>query len=255
MENENADYFYSWKNEDGDVIASSKEIQNLQEGLYIVEVTDAFGCFSVEEIYIEPNAPLFIEILEDTRIKLGEDYQLQLLTNADLSTSTITWKADETLSCTDCLNPIAKPTETTVYFATITTAAGCSAEAIVKVWVEKPKEVFIPNAFSPNNDGMNDVLTIYGGKDVVQVKAFKVVNRWGEVVFSNEDFAVNDETQGWRGYLGNRIAASGVYVYFAEIEFLDGTTEIFKGDVTITCLLYTSPSPRDRTRSRMPSSA
>ena len=234
MENENADYFYSWKNEDGDVIASSKEIQNLQEGLYIVEVTDAFGCSSIEEIYIEPNAPLYIEILEDTRIKLGEDYQLQVLTNADLSTSTITWEADETLSCIDCMTPTAKPTETTVYFATVTTAAGCTAKAIVKVWVEKPKEVFIPNAFSPNNDGMNDVLTIYGGKDVVKVKAFKIVNRWGEVVFSNEDFNVNDETQGWKGYFKSKIAVSGVYVYFAEIEFLDGTTEVFKGDVTIT---------------------
>ena len=234
MENENADYFYAWKNEDGDVIASSKEIQNLQEGLYIVEVTDAFGCSSVEEIYIEPNAPLFIEILEETRIQLGDDYELQAITNADLSTSTITWETDETLSCTDCLNPTIQPTESTVYFVTVTTSAGCTAKAFVKIWVEKTKDIFIPNAFSPNNDGMNDVLTIYGGQDVASVKAFKVVNRWGEVVFSNENFPVNDETQGWRGYLGSKIAASGVYVYFAEIEFIDGSTELFKGDVTIT---------------------
>ena len=232
MENPNAPYFYAWKNDDNETIANTSEIQNLQEGLYFVEVTDAFGCMVAEEIYIEAFAPLQLEILEETTIELGEDYKLQVVTNS--INATFSWKDDGTLSCTDCMNPTVQPIRTTTYQVRITTAEGCTADAHVTIYVNNAKKVFVPNAFSPNNDGLNDIFSIYGGDDVSKVKTFQVFDRWGTVVYANDDFQVNDESAGWDGTIGNKTVTTGVFIYFAEIEFIDGRTEIFKGDVTAT---------------------
>ena len=100
------------------------------------------------------------------------------------------------------------------------------------IQVEKPRHVFVPNAFSPDNDGNNDTFTIYGGDDVAKIKNFKVFDRWGAVVFSNADFQANDETQGWNGKVDKKNNTGNVFIYFAEIEFIDGRVEIYKGDVT-----------------------
>ncbi|MFK8006705.1 MAG: gliding motility-associated C-terminal domain-containing protein [Saprospiraceae bacterium] len=225
-------YSYVWKNANNETVASSDEVKNLSEGLYYVEVTNAYGCSVSEEVYIEANAPILVEILEPTTVQLGDEYRLQVVTN--YTNATFAWEADESLSCLDCMTPTILPTQTTTYFLTVTTAEGCSVEAHVTIQVEKPRNVFVPNAFSPNNDGNNDTFTIYGGDDVVKIKNFQVFDRWGAVVFSNTDFQVNDETQGWNGKVNNKKNAGNVFIYFAEIEFLDGRIEVYKGDVTAT---------------------
>ncbi len=223
-------YSYTWKNADHETIAHSDEVKNLPEGLYYVEVTDAYGCTVSEEVYIEAEAPILVEILEPTIIELGEEYRLQVVTN--YPNATFTWEADESLSCTDCMTPTVLPTQTTTYFLTVTTAEGCSVKAHVTIQVEKPRHVFVPNAFTPNNDGNNDTFTIYGGDDVAKIKNFQVFDRWGAVVFSNADFQANDETQGWNGKISDKKNTGNVFIYFAEIEFIDGRVEIYKGDVT-----------------------
>ncbi|MFK7774582.1 MAG: gliding motility-associated C-terminal domain-containing protein [Saprospiraceae bacterium] len=225
-------YSYVWKNANNEIIASSEEVKNLPEGLYYVEVTDTYGCSVSEEIYIEAEAPILVEILESTTVQLGDEYRLQVVTN--YTNATFSWEADESLSCLDCMAPTILPTQTTTYFLTVTTAEGCSVKAHVTIQVEKSRNVFVPNAFSPNNDGNNDTFTIYGGDDVVKIKNFQVFDRWGAVVFSNSDFQANDETQGWNGKINNKKNAGNVFIYFAEIEFLDGRVEVYKGDVTAT---------------------
>ena len=232
MNDPSASYSYAWKNADNEIIAQSDEVKNLMEGLYYVEVTNAYGCSVSEEIYIEADAPILVEILEPTTIQLGDEYRLQVITN--YTNATFSWEADESLSCLNCMTPTILPTQTTTYFLTVTTAEGCSAKADVTIQVEKPRHVFVPNAFSPNNDGNNDTFTIYGGGDVVKIKNLQVFDRWGAVVFSNADFQANDETQGWNGKVNNKKNAGNVFIYFAEIEFLDGRVEVYKGDVTAT---------------------
>lgn len=227
-----ASYSYVWKNAADETIANSDEVKNLPEGLYYVEVTDAYGCSVSEEIYIEAEAPILVEILEPATVQLGDEYRLQVITN--YTNATFSWEADESLSCLDCMDPTILPTQTTTYFLTVTTAEGCSAKAHVTIQVEKPRNVYVPNAFSPNNDGNNDTFTVYGGDDVVKIKNFQVFDRWGAVVFSNSDFDANDETQGWNGKVGNKKNTGNVFIYFAEIEFLDGRVEVYKGDVTAT---------------------
>ncbi|NJN34713.1 MAG: hypothetical protein HC817_11145 [Saprospiraceae bacterium] len=103
-----------------------------------------------------------------------------------------------------------------------------SASSTSNVIFENCHEVFIPNIFSPNGDNINDVLVV-SGSDIRRVLRFAIFSRWGNMVFTQNDFEANNALFGWTG--GN--VTPGVYTYFAEIEFIDGKIEIIGGDVTL----------------------
>jgi len=94
--------------------------------------------------------------------------------------------------------------------------------------------VFIPNTFSPNGDGLNDIFLIMADeKQVESVSEFHIFDRWGNCLFANEKFMVNDPAQGWDGTFNNREMNNGVFVYYAVLKLVDGTTRMYKGDITI----------------------
>ena len=93
--------------------------------------------------------------------------------------------------------------------------------------------VNIPNAFTPNKDGRNDVFYVLGGKDVQTVMEFSIFNRWGGKIFQVKNAAPNDPGQGWDGMYMGKDAEPGTYVYFIKIAFNDGRTESFKGTITL----------------------
>ncbi len=93
--------------------------------------------------------------------------------------------------------------------------------------------VFIPNVFSPNDDGKNDYFMIYGGPDVKIVQEFKIYDRWGSNLFSAVNIATNDEEAGWDGIYKGAKVGPGVYVYFVKIEFFDGQVKVRNGTITI----------------------
>lgn len=74
---------------------------------------------------------------------------------------------------------------------------------------------------------------IYGGADVARIKQWIIYDRWGEKVFEARDFAPNDVNFAWDGRLRNQKGHNDVYVWTAEIQFIDGETERFNGDITL----------------------
>ena len=94
-------------------------------------------------------------------------------------------------------------------------------------------EAFIPNAFSPNDDGINDYFTILGDSDISIINHFAIADRWGTIVFQKNNFQSNDDNFGWNGKFKGDFLPTGVYIYMAEITFRDGTTSIISGDVTL----------------------
>jgi gliding motility-associated-like protein len=93
--------------------------------------------------------------------------------------------------------------------------------------------VFVPTAFSPNNDSYNDILMILGSQVVKNIKRFQIYDRWGEQVFAKANFKPDDPNFAWDGRHKGRDALPGVYVYYIDIEYMDNTTEIIEGDVTL----------------------
>jgi len=106
------------------------------------------------------------------------------------------------------------------------------------------RRVYVPNIFSPNGDGLNDLFTIFTSTDALSVNTLQIFDRWGERVYqSPTNFIPNIDTggtpsgqinHGWDGTINGQIAPNAVYVYMAEITFIDGKTEVFTGDLTLS---------------------
>ncbi len=144
-----------------------------------------------------------------------------------------TWRPTTGLSCTDCPQPIASPKFNTKYIVQYVDSNGCRNTNTVQVIVLcKNANVFIPNTFSPNGDGSNDVFYVRG-RGLDRVKSLRIFNRWGEVVFEKRDFAVNDASVGWDGrYKGTRLTPD-VYVYQVEVFCENSEVIRFNGNVAL----------------------
>ena len=94
-------------------------------------------------------------------------------------------------------------------------------------------KVYLPNSFTPNWDGDNDVFKIFSGASVSKINAFRIFNRWGGVAFEVTDSPVNDTVYGWDGKTNGEVAQSGVYVWKAEVRFVDGVVKLLSGSVTV----------------------
>ena len=93
-------------------------------------------------------------------------------------------------------------------------------------------EVFIPNAFSPDGDGINDLLLVQG-VGIKLIKSFRIFSRWGELVFEKSNFYPGDRSAGWDGKVRGKMATPDVFVYICEAICEKGTPAIFKGNVAI----------------------
>jgi gliding motility-associated-like protein len=147
--------------------------------------------------------------------------------------SRIEWKPDTTLGCWDCFQPNASPMYTTTYYATGYNEFGCAASDSVTVFVRcNGSLVFIPNTFTPNGDGRNDYF-YPRGRGISMMTAFRVFNRWGELLFERRNVPLNDERGGWDGTYQGRALPPDVYVYTMQSTCSTGEILNWKGDVTI----------------------
>lgn len=224
---------YSFNNEP---FTSTTQYPNLGAGSYTLTAEDANGCQWDTTIVLQEGIEMQIDLGEDDHILLGESVHLDPIINfPEDSIASIDWTNQDLLLCPDCLDPLTTAlVNTTTFLLTITDNNGCTAFDDITIFVDKNRRVYIPNAFSPNADGINDMFMIYSGSDVANVKRFFVFDRWGEAVLERFNFNTNDPDFGWNGTYRGRSLNPGVFVYMAEIEFVDGQVEIFSGEVMLT---------------------
>ena len=94
-------------------------------------------------------------------------------------------------------------------------------------------QVYIPNAFSPNDDGVNDTFTIFGDQDLVMIKSLRIFNRWGGLVFIGEEQLPNDASNAWNGNTGSGPSPNGIYIYTMSLLMADGVLRNRKGAITL----------------------
>ncbi|MBK7407770.1 MAG: gliding motility-associated C-terminal domain-containing protein [Saprospirales bacterium] len=192
----------------------------LTSGSYTLTVQDANGCTANTTGTLTAALIPAVYVGEDLTLMLGESQPIQVIINLDPQTSS--WSPAYGLSCVDCLAPVAGPYETTAYTLTVTSEDGCAGSDSLIVHVLKVRDIYVPNIFSPNFDGINDRLTVFAGKSVRQINSLKVFSRWGELVFEQYNFPPNDPGFGWDGSFNGRKIQEGTFVWLAEIAYLDG---------------------------------
>lgn len=158
-----------------------------------------------------------------------------LLLPATYSTNNLiyNWSPSTNLDCTNCPQPTTDTKFNRQYFVTVTDSNGCKNRADVQVIVTcKGATIFLPNTFSPNGDGSNDVFYARGtGLD--RVKSLRIFNRWGEVVFEQTNFPINNSMYGWDGKYKGLKALPDVYVYQVEIFCENSEIIRFNGNIAL----------------------
>ena len=145
--------------------------------------------------------------------------------------ATYSWSPFIGLSDTTIKNPVANPSVSTFYKLEVTTIEGCKSNEIIEVKVFT--QINIPNAFTPNGDGRNDIFYILGGREGCQIKDFSIFNRWGEKVFQVHKVLPNDPGFGWNGDYNGVKSLPGAYIYAVTLTLADGSIEAYKGTVML----------------------
>ncbi len=147
--------------------------------------------------------------------------------------STWIWTPDKELSCNNCSLPVATIKNDITYVVNAETQNGCKASDSISIKVFcQNAQVYIPNVFTPDGDGLNDLLMVRAS-GIRTVKSFRIFNRWGQVVFEKSNFTPNEKSNGWDGMIGGKKANPDVYVYTCEVICENDVTYTYKGNITL----------------------
>lgn len=201
-------------------------------GLYHLTLFD--GCTPSDVFWkVAEGTPIEVAPMPPFFIHQGEQVELapDIFNLGDTLLIAWTDPVGNSLSCLDCLRPLARPLKSTVYGIEVSNGI-CMDSASVAVQVDDSRRIYAPNVFSPNDDGVNDYFYLQSPDDGL-IHSFSVFDRWGNTVFSSGTSVFNVISDGWDGNSRGKAALPGVYIWRAEIEFIDGTRQVFSGDVTV----------------------
>jgi gliding motility-associated-like protein len=194
---------------------------------------DSLNCFNDSiNVVIRVNANPTVNVGPDVTIQQGASTTLTGITSNDATN--YLWRPNYELSCTACSTTVATPKQNTQYILTVTNASGCSrADSITVFVICNDKNIFIPNTFSPNGDGMNDVFYVRG-KGLFSIKSIRIFNRVGQLVFERRDFSPNDPSVGWNGRVfDQKPVGTDSYLYVVEVLCENSYLIKLQGNVTL----------------------
>lgn len=176
---------------------------------------------SVDSITVYVNPLPVIAISSDTTILLGNSINIDAVGGA-----TYLWFPTSGLSCANCSSPTATPQSTTEYSVTVSDTNGCFLTMTTIITVKDDFEIFIPDVFSPNGDGENDILYVRGTG--IKEFNFVVYDRLGEKIFESNSLSL-----GWDGTYKGSPLNSAVFIYYLSATLFNDKKIKTKGDITL----------------------
>lgn len=228
---DNHQYKFDWTPTKTIIFGATKNRINtapIDTSIYKVVFENEYGCVYEDsfQVNISKFEPAFMAKADPDTIYLGQSSQLQ----ADKGYSNYIWDLPYWLSCDKCTDPIATPENTILYTVRATNADGCQGSASVRVVVIRPtcdeRDVYLPNAFSPNGDNNNDVFRIRS--NFIDQVEMAIYDRWGEKIFET-----TDKNTWWDGTYKGNLLPPDVYAYYFKVRCIDGDTYFKKGNVTL----------------------
>jgi gliding motility-associated-like protein len=230
VQNATSPYFFSLN---GSSFTQNNSFTRLPPGQYEIVINDAKGCSSSTLFTL--NEPKDIDVsLPDTVIKpLGVPITLApVITNPEPSDK-YSWFPATGLSCSECLETVVESDVSREYLFTAENSDRCTDSAMVFVKVLELPKIWLPEAFTPNNDGVNDRLFPMSDDSQLKIVRFQVFNRWGNTVFLRSDFLINDQQNGWDGQFNNTSAPMDNYLVVIEAVDKLGRQVYYKGSVLL----------------------
>lgn len=184
--------------------------------VYTVTAKNGSLCPSTKVFTVNVNPLPIVSAGRDTSINFDEWLYLKGTSNDGIF---YTWSTtrDTSLGCINCIQTFANPQQTTCYILEVINVHGCRASDEVCVEVRKEYEVYMPNAFTPNSDGLNEIFRPKGAS--IKEYRLSIFNRWGQLMYDGKGgFKAGTEGNGWDGTYKGKPCEEGVYVY--KLEFL-----------------------------------
>jgi gliding motility-associated-like protein len=219
-----------------DMEIQSDKIESLAPGVYEILVKDDNGCTYQQSITIQNPPPISIEAGPDLVLEWGDPVEVTpVISILAPEIAQVQWLFGNTIICSACLENslVDVPITNGVYYVLLESTQGCLASDSMRVTLRRTRRVFIPSAFTPDRDGINDRFTVYGGKDVVNIKRLQVFDRWGNQMYLGENLPPNDQQYGWEGSFKEMPLDPAVFIFSAEVEFDDGEVFQWQGELTL----------------------
>jgi gliding motility-associated-like protein len=222
-----SNYFYTWSpgiNLSDPFVREPKFFsQKVFDWKYVISAQTPLGCTGTDSIIIKSRPPMdLVNVTQDTVLRYGNSLQL----NAEGADNYV-WVPTSYLNDPNIANPVSQPEEPVVYTLYAANFWGCRDTATVKVAIDYNMSEYIPNAFSPNGDGLNDEFKVFSVR-YQKLLEFRVFNRWGREVFSTTDI-----NKGWDGNYQGTPQEMGIYNYIIRVARPDGQIKTYKGDLTL----------------------
>ncbi len=215
----------------GENFSSALLFEALPTGMYSIIIREGQDCETdLGTIDILTLNDLQASINPDTTIKIGGQVTLTLI-ESNTNIETVHWNSAKE-SCQDCISFVVSPESTTSYTATIIDENGCSILLEMTIFVRESTDIYVPNIFSPNQDGINDRFMIVPAQNKdYELVEFVIYDRWGNPVHQEQDQSLRS-MQGWDGTKNSRAVAQGVYAYYLIVQ--EGNNQqILKGSITL----------------------
>lgn len=197
------------------------------------------GCDSLVRINVgvidgifENGMPVELAAPADATLNVTEPVLVEIGDNASKPLS-YQWIPSDGVSCPTCPVTEVFPGLTTTYTIVATDDRGCRTSTKWTAVVNFKGNFYIPNAFSPNGDGVNDELSVFPGKGVTGIRSFRIFDRWGSLLFEAKDCPPGNGNCAWDGTSRGREATEGVYLYSLAVDYADGTSETVSGEVAL----------------------
>jgi gliding motility-associated-like protein len=222
---------YQYSIDSGKTYSYVSDFYNLSAGIYTVFAKNNNGCDTSFIVEVPEPLPATLSIIpNDTSIHIGEQIGLtiQLYPYPTSSITSYHWTPAAGLSCDDCPNPtMTSYQKNNTYLLEVTYSNECKASAIATINVKSDTSLYIPNAFSPNGDGNNDLFEVYGRE--LKTVHMEVFNRWGEKVYDS----MGNPYAAWDGKYRGELQPPSVYVFSVEVEYLNTKKDRRSGSVTL----------------------